>query len=37
MPTAWHPKDGGNFACQKTRKKKDNQFLLSNAFSAYTI
>ena len=33
-------KDGEIFACQKMRKKKQNQFLLRNAFSArhyYTI
>ena len=31
MPVAWHLK---NFSCQKMRKKKKNQFLLRNTFSA---
>ena len=45
MPVAWHPmveffKMIEYFACQKMRKKKQNRFLLSIAFSAhqqYTI
>ena len=37
MPIAWHTKDGGSFACQDMRKKKQNQFLLSNAFNASVV
>ena len=29
--------DGGIFEFQKMRKKKQNQFLLSNAFNVYSI
>ena len=32
MLVAWHPKIGRIFACQKMRKKKLNQVLLSNDF-----
>ena len=28
-----HPKAGEIFACQKMRKKKQNQFLLSNVYN----
>ena len=35
MLVAWHPKIGRIFACQKMRKKKWNQVLLSNAFSVH--
>ena len=30
-------KDGRIFACQNTRKKKQNQFLLSDAFNALVV
>ena len=33
MPRAWHPKRWWNVLCQKMRKWKQNQFLLSNAFN----
>ena len=36
MPIVWHP-NGGIFAYQKMRKKKQNRFLLSNAFNVYNM
>ena len=30
-------KDGGIFACQKMRKKKQNQLLLTNTFNLYNM
>ena len=33
MPIVWHPKRWWNVLCQKMRKWKQNQFLLSNAFN----
>ena len=37
----WHQcgiqKESGIFACQKMRKKKQDQLLLSNTFSAYNM
>ena len=33
MSIAWHPKRWWNVSCQKMRKKKQKQFLLSNAFN----
>ena len=32
-----HSKRWWDFACQKMRKKKKNQFLLSNAFNVYKL
>ena len=37
MAIAQHPKNGGSFACQKMWKKKQNQFLESNAFIMYAV
>ena len=33
MSIAWHPKRWWNVSCQKMRKKKQKQFVLSNAFN----
>ena len=38
MEIAWHPKRCWNFCMSENEKKEiENQFLLSNAFSVYTI
>ena len=37
MQIAWHTKRWWIFACEKTRKKKNNKFLLSNACNVYNL
>ena len=37
IPITRHPKRWWIFACQKMKKKKQNQFLLSSAFNVYNL
>ena len=37
MSIMWHPKRWCNFCMSEMRKKKENRFLLSNAFNVYNL
>ena len=37
MPVAWHPENQWNFCRSKDEKKKQNRFLLSNAFNVFNF